>query len=403
MTNTPLISPAPPKPVNNVLEDRWLHKAMVFCQSFQQRPVWFNGLLLMGMIGSVFLFWLLISPATTRSATFVFASLVLLDLIILWYLPQQHISFGPIAPQLIVMLAPRLIVVGVAALIALWQIDVGLVVLGSGQLLGTLVYLWGLLIEPHRLQLTSFSLTTSKMPAGSKPLRLLHLSDLHLERLTRREAKLLKLINKTAPDLILISGDYLNLSYNADSQAIKQVRILLTQIHAPLGVYAVLGSPPVDLPHIASQHFKNTNIQLLHQHKLSLNLGQGRQLRLLGLDCTHDMTYDAYQLQTLIQQTETTNLFTIFLYHSPELMPVAQKHDIDLYLCGHTHGGQVRLPGYGAIITSAVTGKQYEMGRYDEHGTTLYVSRGIGLEGMSAPRLRLFCPPEITLITINPE
>jgi predicted MPP superfamily phosphohydrolase len=91
----------------------------------------------------------------------------------------------------------------------------------------------------------------------------------------------------------------------------------------------------------------------------------------------------------------------VFLYHSPELMPEAPANDIDLYLCGHTHGGQVRLPGFGALFTSAATGKRYEMGRYDEGGTTLYVSRGIGLEGYSMPRLRLFCPPEITLVTIE--
>jgi len=92
---------------------------------------------------------------------------------------------------------------------------------------------------------------------------------------------------------------------------------------------------------------------------------------------------------------------TVLLYHSPEMMPFVQQFDVDLYLCGHTHGGQVRVPGYGAIITSAITGKRYEMGRYDENGTTLYVSRGIGLEGLSAPRLRLFCPPEMTLITLR--
>ena len=92
---------------------------------------------------------------------------------------------------------------------------------------------------------------------------------------------------------------------------------------------------------------------------------------------------------------------SVLLYHSPEMMPLVQQHDVDLYLCGHTHGGQVRLPLYGAVLTSTVTGKRYEMGRYDENGTTLYVSRGIGLEGLSAPRLRLFCPPEMTLVILK--
>jgi predicted MPP superfamily phosphohydrolase len=82
-------------------------------------------------------------------------------------------------------------------------------------------------------------------------------------------------------------------------------------------------------------------------------------------------------------------------------MPLVQQYPIDLYLCGHTHGGQIRLPFYGAILTSACTGKQYEMGPYLEQETLLYISRGIGLEGLSAPRMRLLCRPEIILFTLS--
>jgi hypothetical protein len=82
-------------------------------------------------------------------------------------------------------------------------------------------------------------------------------------------------------------------------------------------------------------------------------------------------------------------------------MPEAARHGIDLYLCGHTHGGQVRLPGFGAILTSSQLGKRYEMGLYREGQTSMYVSRGVGLEGLSAPRVRFLAPPEITLITLQ--
>jgi predicted MPP superfamily phosphohydrolase len=91
----------------------------------------------------------------------------------------------------------------------------------------------------------------------------------------------------------------------------------------------------------------------------------------------------------------------VLLYHSPELIPFASKLGIDLYLCGHTHGGQVRLPFYGAVLTSSELGKQYDMGYYRLRDTHLYVSRGIGMEGMGAPRVRFLCPPEITLFSIQ--
>jgi hypothetical protein len=82
-------------------------------------------------------------------------------------------------------------------------------------------------------------------------------------------------------------------------------------------------------------------------------------------------------------------------------MPVASQMPLDLYRAGHTHGGQVRLPLWGAILTSSVHGKRYEMGHYQENGVNLYVSRGIGMEGLSMPRLRFLCPPEITLVELN--
>jgi predicted MPP superfamily phosphohydrolase len=82
-------------------------------------------------------------------------------------------------------------------------------------------------------------------------------------------------------------------------------------------------------------------------------------------------------------------------------MPQAIEHGIDLYLCGHTHGGQVRLPVIGAVLTSSRLGRRYVMGHYHEGRTHLYVSRGVGFEGLGAPRVRLFCPPEITLITLG--
>lgn len=76
-------------------------------------------------------------------------------------------------------------------------------------------------------------------------------------------------------------------------------------------------------------------------------------------------------------------------------MPEASELDVDLYLCGHTHGGQIRLPFFGALITSSDLGKRYEAGRYQQNNTTLYVSRGLGMEGLGAPRARFLSPPEI--------
>jgi hypothetical protein len=93
--------------------------------------------------------------------------------------------------------------------------------------------------------------------------------------------------------------------------------------------------------------------------------------------------------------------FTLLLYHSPDLAPEAAALGVDLMLSGHTHGGQVRLPWFGALYTSSLYGKRYEAGRYALGRGTLYVSRGIGMEGKGAPRVRFLCPPEIVLWEIE--
>ena len=95
--------------------------------------------------------------------------------------------------------------------------------------------------------------------------------------------------------------------------------------------------------------------------------------------------------------------FKIFLFHYPDLIKEPAVQNADLYCAGHTHGGQVALPLYGAIITFSKFGKEYEAGLYREGNTWLYVNRGVGLEGGSAPRVRFWARPEVTMIEVSPE
>jgi predicted MPP superfamily phosphohydrolase len=72
-----------------------------------------------------------------------------------------------------------------------------------------------------------------------------------------------------------------------------------------------------------------------------------------------------------------------------------------LQLSGHTHGGQVRLPLFGALYAGSLYGKRFESGRRQVGEMTLYVTRGLGLEGKGAPRVRFLCPPEMILWEIG--
>jgi len=387
-------------PQQDVLENRWLHQLFLLTHKPATWSAWQLAAGLLVVAAVVWLIWLPLGAVAFTAAAiyFVFA---LGDWLLLWWLPRTGRSFGPIGPQLFVITGPRVGVAILGMLLGLLNPTVGLGIFIILQLTGTLFYLWSMVKEPFALNMTHRTIESPYLPANTMPIRLLHLSDFHVERLTRREAHVLELIEEAKPDLIVITGDYLNLSYVDEPTARNEVRKLLAKINAPFGVYATLGSPPVDPRNTTPSLFDGLdNIRLLRDEVAVLDLGKGRTLALLGMDCEHDLDIDAETFKKLVKLAPADST-RVLLYHSPELMPQVQQYPVNLYLCGHTHGGQVRVPGYGAILTSSALGKQYEMGPYVENNTTLYISRGIGLEGLSAPRMRLFCPPEIILFTLK--
>lgn len=391
-------------PEVDILAEGGLHKLMLFFHQPATWPDWALLLLWLAFSGLAGLCWVLLAgDKNSAGAVTLFAAVMLAaDMLLLRSLPRRGISYGPWQAQFVVLALPRLAATAVIALLARWlgaQPGLGLFV--GVQLIGLAALIWGTEIEPFRLRMNEFLMFTDRMKPGSPPLRLLHITDLHIERLTAREEQVVELAKKAKPDLIVITGDFVNLSYNRDPETHRQVWQLLRRLKAPYGVYATLGSPTVDLRETVVPIFDDLPVQLLRQECVLADVGHGRTLSLIGLDCTHHIPTDEARLSQLMAQAPA-NSPQLLLYHSPELAPQAAQHGIDLYLCGHTHGGQVRLPIIGPILTSSQLGRRFVMGLYHHGRTHLYVSRGVGLEGLSAPRVRFLCPPEITLVTIRP-
>ncbi len=312
----------------------------------------------------------------------------LTDWLLLALLPRLQRSFGPARP-------PTLILSLLRSLFALLPVPLSLTL----QVIGTLIVIYAFWIEPFRLQVTHQVLSTPKFTA-SRPLRLLHLGDLHIERLTPRETRLNALIDSLKPDIILFSGDILNLSYLNDPTAWQAARQLIGHWQAPLGVFFVSGSPAVDLPEILPDLLKDLPLTWLQDSKTAVKYAED-VFEVIGISCSHRPHQDAPRLAALIN--EPSNHLRILLYHSPDLAPAASRLGVDLQLSGHTHGGQVRLPFLGAVFTGSLYGKAFEAGRYRLNKMVLYITRGLGLEGAAAPRLRFLCPPEIILWEIKGE
>lgn len=321
------------------------------------------------------------------------------DWLLLEALPRTRRSFGPIVPPLLGLLVVR-------SMLALLLLNIGSVwvmVVAMGSL--SLLAWYGTWVEPMSIEVTRRSVAFPQWSAGTKPLRLLQIGDLHLERQGRREDTLNALVEELVPDLICFTGDLLNLSYNSDPVAMRHARAVMGMWQAPLGVYAVSGSPLVDSPETAAAILGELpNIRWLRDEMTSIE-DQGRRLCLVGLDCTHSPAVDGARLVEVLQR-RPTGTPAVLVYHTPDLAPEAAASGIDLHLAGHTHGGQIRLPLVGALITSSIYYKRFEMGEYElerPDGLTmkLYTSRGIGMEGGAAPRARFLCRPEVVLWTLS--
>ncbi len=327
----------------------------------------------------------------------VIAALTLLaDWLTLALLPRRARSWGPVTPSLLALTLLRTGLSWLAAwtlgrwFSASWALG-GFAALAAA--LSGVVY-YATWIEPFRVQVTQQTLRLKSWATGTV-LRVLHISDIHFEGHSPREAEVLAQVAALHPDLILLTGDYLNISSVYDPAAQAGVRALLAQLRAPLGVYAVTGSAPVDVAGIVPEIFAELPIRWLQDAAAPLSWN-GQTLWLLGVRCTVNAERDAAALAAVRAQVPDSAP-TVLLYHTPDLMPQVADLGIDLYLAGHTHGGQLSLPLYGALFTSSRWGKRYERGRIRERNTTLYVSRGLGLEGLGAPRARFCSPPELVL------
>jgi predicted MPP superfamily phosphohydrolase len=267
------------------------------------------------------------------------------------------------------------------------------------------------ILEPLWVRTTRLTLSFEHLDPDARPVRVVHLTDLHIERSSYREAKIVRQVNALQPDLIVFTGDYLNLSRLHDPVSAAQWRQFVAQLEAPYGIVAVRGT--VEPSHESMAWLvEGTSVTWLEQETKTIEV-RGQRVALVGVACSHDQELDTARLdQALNDEAEAPQrTFRLLLYHSPDLIREAAEREIDLYLSGHTHGGQLRLPFLGPIVTGSRYGRRYvaglfqqpaDPGRTGAHKVTwMYNSRGLGLEGRGMPRARFLCPPEIVSIELR--
>ena len=392
-------------------EDSIMHRTLTGAAALQALPASGVALALFADAALVGLFW---SWRGDLSDALLVALGVLVACFVNWQLlrrlPQQERSFGPDKPvalalgAAIALIATALGLFGASALLTLLVVAV----------ISAVAY-YATWIEPFALGVTRQKLPVKNWHAAEKPLHLLHISDIHVERASPRERELNRLIESLQPDIIVFTGDFVNITYTHDQQTKADIRAIIREWSAPLGVYCVPGTPVVE-PLTRVMEFVEglDNLTFLANRWVTIETPNGA-LNILGMITTHELKTDRDALARLMRSAPEGGM-KLLLAHSPDVAPEAANAGFDLYLCGHTHGGQIRIPFFGAILTSSQLGKRFEMGRYQvikqdqgsgerdpKSNMTLYTSRGVGMEGHGAPRARLFCPPEVILWEIFSE
>jgi len=243
------------------------------------------------------------------------------------------------------------------------------------------------------------------VPGWAGALRIVHLSDLHIERLTRRDEAMIAAVRAARPDLLLLTGDYISIDWRDERSlaALHEVLTALGSIPTRYGAFASRGN--VDRTVATRAAFAGTGIRLLENEGVRL-CTDGQPVELVVVTCRkgHHWWNDTAAFATTMAAAgpKEPGTLRILLYHTPDLVPEAAAADVDLYLCGHTHGGQIRLPGLGAVFSSSRFGRRYDRGLHRlPHGGAIYTTSGIGLEGMGLPRARFFCPPEVAVLDIR--
>ncbi len=253
---------------------------------------------------------------------------------------------------------------------------------GLGTLTGIGTH--GAVYEAHRLGVTRASVPVSGLPDGLAGVRLGLLTDIHHSRTVPAadvEAAVRRLLAE-APDLIVLGGDYVTWG---DGRYVEPVAELLAPLRAPYGVYAILGNHDPEAQVTAA--LSRRGIAVLRDARTQVRL-RGDSIEIVGI---RFWTRRARDLAPLLARAAGP---TVLVAHDPRRLTQAAALDIPLVLSGHTHGGQVVLPGLGAVAARKFP---IAAGLLRRENTTLFVSRGLGTVYVPC---RINCPPEIALLTL---
>jgi predicted MPP superfamily phosphohydrolase len=242
-------------------------------------------------------------------------------------------------------------------------------------------------------RLLNIETSLTKLPPEFADYRILHLSDLHLEGIVDEGDQLRETLRSLDFDVCVITGDFRFSTHGHYGEALKRMERLMEVLTCPQGIVGILGNHDC-IEMVPS--LESIGMKILLNEPMPIER-KGKRLWLVGVDDTH--FYRTCDLDKALQGLPATDP-KILLAHSPEIVETAASSGVDFYVCGHSHGGQICLPGGIPIFGNIRAKRKFMAGTWEHQGMVGYTSRGTGASGLS---VRLSCRPEVTLHHLKPR
>lgn len=267
-----------------------------------------------------------------------------------------------------------------------------------GMLLIVNIYVY---FENTTLKISGFTIKKSNLPSDFKNFKIAHISDFHNTRSNRLKNKIINSIEKSKPDILVITGDLIDsrrTNMDISLEFIKKIK--------NIPIYYVAGNHESRIKMYSEfkTKLKELNVHVLENEKVTIKKGDS-QITLIGIqDPAFEISEDNHSdmipvVDNYLEKLANNNNFEILLAHRPELLDVYSEHNIDLVFSGHAHGGQIILPFLGPIIApNQGFFPEITEGVYTKNATSLVVSRGIG---NSLCPIRINNKPELIYVMLE--
>lgn len=261
----------------------------------------------------------------------------------------------------------------------------------------TLFFSYTTYISTVKIKVREYRITNKKIPDSFKGLKIIQLSDLHFGSTMFNEdvKKIKNMSNKRKPDIIVYTGDLIYKNYNLSKEEQEELIKEFKKMKASLGKYAILGDEDNEQ---ISTIFNQSDFTILRNEYDLIYKNDNNPILLIGLsskkkDIDIDKAYSYFK-----EETHNSNIYTITLLHEPDTVDeINSIYPTDLFLAGHSHNGNIRIPFTKYSLFKVDGAKKYDQDYYKLDNSELYISSGLGTKN----GIRLFCRPSINFYRLS--